>query len=161
MNFYRNNDCESASGKFCMRITSFINPILSWSRCQLGWTLFVTCIAGATAETHYPAFKFTDNYSCKRPRYKINPDIREILSDPKLEPVLPKQNGPNSDIRETWILDTSSPVPTTLLYPGYTLLLNLVGFNGISTIVGYLILNPAYIYIYYLVWLGLMAYQPL
>ena len=39
----------------------------------------------------------------------------------------------------------------------------LVGFYGISTIVGYLMLNPLYIYIlniYDLVWLGFMAYQP-
>ncbi len=28
-----------------------------------------------------------------------DPDIREILSDPKLKPVLPKQNRPNPDIR--------------------------------------------------------------
>ena len=38
-----------------------------------------------------------------------------------------------------------------------------VGFYGISTIVGYLILNPLYIYIlniYELVGLGFMAYQP-
>ena len=40
----------------------------------------------------------------------------------------------------------------------------LVGFYGISTIVGYLIPNPVYIYelnIYGLVGLGFMAYQPL
>ena len=40
----------------------------------------------------------------------------------------------------------------------------LVGFYGISTIVGYLMPNPLYIYIsniYDLVWLGFMAYQPL
>ena len=40
----------------------------------------------------------------------------------------------------------------------------LVGFYGISTIVGYLMPNPLYTYIlniYDLVWLGLMAYQPL
>ena len=40
----------------------------------------------------------------------------------------------------------------------------LVGFYGISTIVGYLIPNPLYTYIsniYDLVWLGFMAYQPL
>ena len=38
----------------------------------------------------------------------------------------------------------------------------LVGFYGISTIVGYLIPNPLYTYIlniYDLVWLGFMAYQ--
>ena len=37
-----------------------------------------------------------------------------------------------------------------------------VGFNGISTIIGYLMPNPLYTYIlnvYDLVWLGLMAYQ--
>ena len=40
---------------------------------------------------------------------------------------------------------------------------SLVGFYGISTIVGDLILNPFYTYIlniYDLVWLGFMAYQP-
>ena len=40
----------------------------------------------------------------------------------------------------------------------------LVGFYGISTIVGYLTPNPLYTYIlniYDLVWLGFMAYQPL
>ena len=39
-----------------------------------------------------------------------------------------------------------------------------VGFYGISTIVGYLMLNPLYTYIlniYDLIWLGFMAYQPL
>ena len=39
----------------------------------------------------------------------------------------------------------------------------LIGFYGISTIVGYLIPNPLYTYIldiYDLVWLGFMAYQP-
>ena len=40
----------------------------------------------------------------------------------------------------------------------------LVGFYGISTIVGYLMPNPYYTYILNildLVWLGFMAYQPL
>ena len=40
----------------------------------------------------------------------------------------------------------------------------LVGFYGISTIVGYLMPNPLYTYIlniYDLGWLGFMAYQPL
>ena len=40
----------------------------------------------------------------------------------------------------------------------------LVGFYSISTIVGYLMLNPFYTYIsniYDLVWFGFMAYQPL
>ena len=40
----------------------------------------------------------------------------------------------------------------------------LVGFYGISTIIGYLMSNPLYTYIvniYDLVWLGFMAYQPL
>ena len=40
----------------------------------------------------------------------------------------------------------------------------LVGFYGISTIVGYLKPNPLYTFIsniYDLVWLGFMAYQPL
>ena len=41
---------------------------------------------------------------------------------------------------------------------------SLVGFYGISTIVGYLMLNSLYTYIlnlYDLVWLGFIAYQPL
>ena len=40
----------------------------------------------------------------------------------------------------------------------------LVGFYGISTIVGYLMPNSLYTYIlniYDLVWLGFMAYKPL
>ena len=40
----------------------------------------------------------------------------------------------------------------------------LVGFYGISTIVGYLLPNPLYTYIlniYDFVWLGFMVYQPL
>ena len=40
----------------------------------------------------------------------------------------------------------------------------LVGFYGISTIIGHLMPNPFYTYmlkIYDLVWLGFMAYQPL
>ena len=55
--------------------------------------------------------------------------------------------------------------------PLYTYILNiydlvwsgLVGFYGISTIVGYLTPNPLYTYIlniYDLVWLGFIAYQP-
>ena len=39
-----------------------------------------------------------------------------------------------------------------------------LGFNGISTIVGYLMPKPLSTYIlhiYYLVWLGFLAYQPL
>ena len=41
---------------------------------------------------------------------------------------------------------------------------SLVGFNGISTILGYLMPNSLYTYILNikdLVWLGLTAYQPL
>ena len=40
----------------------------------------------------------------------------------------------------------------------------LVGFYGISNLVGYLMSNPLYTYklnIFDLVWLGFMAYQPL
>ena len=40
----------------------------------------------------------------------------------------------------------------------------MVDFHGISTILGYLMTNPFYAYIfniYDLVWLGFMAYQPL
>ena len=51
--------------------------------------------------------------------------------------------------------------------PLYTHTLNiydLVGFYGVSTLVGYLMPNPLYTYIlntYDLVWLGFMAYQPM
>ena len=38
-----------------------------------------------------------------RPGYKRNSNIREIFSGPKLESVLPKQNRPKPDIRETRI----------------------------------------------------------
>ena len=44
------------------------------------------------------------------------------------------------------------------------ILFGFVLFYDISTIVGYLMPNPLYTYmsnIYYLVWLGFMAYQPL
>ena len=50
---------------------------------------------------------------------QCNPDIREILSGPKSEPVLPKQNRPKPDIRDLY------PVPITLLYPGYTVCLSI------------------------------------
>ena len=46
----------------------------------------------------------------------------------------------------------------------YTYILNMYWFNGKSTIVGYLMPNSLYTYIlnaYDLVWLGLMANQPL
>ena len=49
------------------------------------------------------------------------------------------------------------------IYTKYTSF-SLVGFYGISTIVGYLMPNSLYTYIqniYLLVWLGFMAYQPL
>ena len=35
----------------------------------------------------------------------------------------------------------------------------LIGFYGISTIVGYLMPNPLYTYILYMIWFGFMAYQ--
>ena len=34
---------------------------------------------------------------------QCNPDIRQIFSGPKLEPVLPKQNRPKPDIKENRI----------------------------------------------------------
>ena len=43
-------------------------------------------------------------------------------------------------------------------------MITLIGFYGMSTIVGYLMPYPLYTYIlniYDLVWLGFMAYQPL
>ena len=65
---------------------------------------------------------------CKLMQYNPDirdPDIRDVSFGPKLEPVLPKQNRPNPDIRETQdIRETSgireTPVPLTHLYPGYT-----------------------------------------
>ena len=53
-----------------------------------------------------------------------------------------------------------NPLYTYIKYVG----LGLVGFYGISTIVGYLMINPLYTYIldiYDLILLGFMAYQPL
>ena len=53
-----------------------------------------------------------------------------------------------------------NPLYTYILY----ILFGLVRFYGISTIVGYLMLNPLYSYILNisdLVWLAFMAYQPL
>ena len=52
----------------------------------------------------------------------------------------------------------------TVLLELFLHLSGLVGFYGISTVVGYLMLNYLYTYIlniYDLVWFGLMAYQPL
>ena len=48
------------------------------------------------------------------PGYKINPDVRDIFSGSKLEPVLPKQNRPN-------IRDSISGPDKPLLYPGYNI----------------------------------------
>ena len=51
-----------------------------------------------------------------------------------------------------------------MVYKPLSVWFDLVGFYGISTIVGYLMPNPLYTYIlniYDLVWLGFMAYQPL
>ena len=62
------------------------------------------------------------------------------------------------------ILKTSPPLTIKRAPVGKGLHVGLVGFYGISTIVGYLIPNPFYTYIlniYDLVWLGFMTYQPL
>ena len=53
--------------------------------------------------------------------------------------------------------------PSLYIYIKY-IRFGLVGFYGLSTIVGYLMPNPFYTYIlniYDLVWLSFMAYQPL
>ena len=54
-------------------------------------------------------------------------------------------------------------IPINTILPGFGLVgLGWVGFDGISTVVGYLMPNPLYIYIlniYDLVWLAFMAYQ--
>ena len=59
----------------------------------------------------------------------------------------------------------SKPIEcTTYIYLYLYILFGLVGFYAISTIAGYLMLNPLYSYllnIYDLVWLGFAAYQPL
>ena len=43
-------------------------------------------------------------------KLQCNPDIREIFSGPKLEPVLPKQNRPKPDIREIFSGPKLEPV---------------------------------------------------
>ena len=58
------------------------------------------------------------------------------------------------------LFNAKSSLYIYIKYIGFTL----VGFYGISTIVGYLMPNPLYTYIlniYDLIWLGFMAYQPL
>ena len=50
------------------------------------------------------------------------------------------------------------------LYIEYNSVTGLVGFYGMSTIVGYLMPNPLSTYVldkHDLIWLGFMAYQPL
>ena len=57
-----------------------------------------------------------------------------------------------------------NPIYTIYIYIYIYIYLGLVGFNSISTIVGYLMPNHFYAYIlhmYDLVWLDFMAYQPL
>ena len=59
-----------------------------------------------------------------------------------------------------WKFQKSNAKSTLYIYITY----GLVGFYGISLIVGYLMPNPIYtyvLYIYDLAWLGFMAYQPL
>ena len=65
---------------------------------------------------------YTVEHGYKRPWYKRNPNIRDIFSGPQLEPVLPKQNRPKPDIRETRLWDIYS-VPTIFLYPAYTVVI--------------------------------------
>ena len=58
-----------------------------------------------------------------------------------------------------WLFNAKSSLYIYIKYTGF----GLVGFYGISTIVGYLMPNPLYTYIldiYDLVWLGFMAYKP-
>ena len=59
-------------------------------------------------ESHQVPYSFGHvTHRCKKPRKLLQcnpdiryPDIREIFSGPKLEPVLPKQNRPKPDIRD-------------------------------------------------------------
>ncbi len=44
----------------------------------------------------------------KNSKLQCDPDIREILSDPKLKPVLPKQNRPSPDIRDLFSAPNNS-----------------------------------------------------
>ena len=63
-------------------------------------------------------------------------------------------------INNCWLFNAKSSLYIYIKYIGFAL----VGFYGISIIVGNLMSNPLYIYIlniYDLVWLGFMAYQPL
>ena len=63
-------------------------------------------------------------------------------------------------INHCWLFNAKSSLYIHIRYIWF----GLVGFYGISTIVGYLMPNPLYTYIldiYDLVWFGFMAYQPL
>ena len=63
-------------------------------------------------------------------------------------------------INHCWLFNAKSSLDIYIKYIWF----GLVGFYGISTIVGYLMPNPLYTYIlniYDLAWLGFMAYQPL
>ena len=63
-------------------------------------------------------------------------------------------------INSCWLFNAKFSLYIYIKYIGF----GLVGFYGISTIVGYLMPNLLYTYIldiYDLVWLGFMAYQPL
>ena len=58
------------------------------------------------------------------------------------------------------LVNTKSYLYIYIKYIGF----GLVGFYGISTIIGYLMPNPLYTYlsnIYDFVWFGFMVYQPL
>ena len=62
-------------------------------------------------------------------------------------------------INYCWLFNANSSLYIYIEYIWF----GLVGFDGISTIIGYLMTNPLYTYmlnIYDLVWFGFMAYQP-
>ena len=63
-------------------------------------------------------------------------------------------------INHCWLFNAKSYFYIYIRY----IIFGLVGFYGISTILGYLMPNPVFtniLNIYDLVWLGFMAYQPL
>ena len=63
-------------------------------------------------------------------------------------------------INRCWLFNAKSSLYIDIKYIGF----GLVDFYGKSTVVGYLMPNPLYTYIlniYDLIWLGVVAHQPL
>ena len=71
--------------------------VQSWERSSALPPLHISVIANEKGTFEFLSSTTVANFTF---RVQCNPDIREILYCPKLEPVLPKQNIPNPDIRD-------------------------------------------------------------